>query len=388
MRKYVGMQMVCLLSAAVLTACGAEQIEQAQTEQVQTEQAQTETVIEEEQSPVENTPEKEYVYGTATLTYAEYYAGDVTSTENYDAVSSATVKKYELFSNAYTDFVDEETNQDGYHLLGVQNVNIAVEADDVEAYSALNPTFVQSQEIPSQYKTVELVDGVAQYSATTLNVVDTIKNATAELLTRTHWGDYQINIYDNEGEDAANYLRRDREDEWPINSSVQGIIVETEDGLKVGMEYLQSIWVQPYEISFNVDSINEGNSNMIYDNLAELSKLVEKNVTKVTFLMPDSAYVYEFAGIYIKPAYVGEEVVRGSFAEGSAELSLENIPEALENVTVTVIKGSGRESEIIADHVEVTDGVVTLTEAFDAEQTYSVALESTNYADIVVEASK
>ena len=32
------------------------------------------------------------VYGTATLTYAEFYAGDVTSTEGIDAVTSATVE--------------------------------------------------------------------------------------------------------------------------------------------------------------------------------------------------------------------------------------------------------------------------------------------------------
>lgn len=47
------------------------------------------------------------VFGTATLTYAEFYSGDVSSTDNFDAVTSATTSKYEIMANMSTDFVDE-----------------------------------------------------------------------------------------------------------------------------------------------------------------------------------------------------------------------------------------------------------------------------------------
>ena len=56
------------------------------------------------------------VYGTATLTYAEFYSGDVSSTNTIDAVTSATTSKSGTFKNTVSDFVDEQTNKDGYHL--------------------------------------------------------------------------------------------------------------------------------------------------------------------------------------------------------------------------------------------------------------------------------
>ena len=78
----------------------------------------------------ETVKEPEYVYGTATLSYGEFY----------DGVSSATTGKYEIFPNMDTDFVDEETNADGYHINGIKNVNIAVPADSVDDYKAINDT--------------------------------------------------------------------------------------------------------------------------------------------------------------------------------------------------------------------------------------------------------
>ena len=60
------------------------------------------------------------VYGTATLTYAEFYSGDVSSTETIDVVTSATTGKSGTFKNTVSDFVDEQTNKDGYHLTGIK----------------------------------------------------------------------------------------------------------------------------------------------------------------------------------------------------------------------------------------------------------------------------
>ena len=54
---------------------------------------------------------------------------------------------------------------------------------------------------------------------------------------------------------AQNYLRNSRQDEgFPVNSTIQGIILETTEGYKVGLEHLANIWVQPYKLSFNVNN--------------------------------------------------------------------------------------------------------------------------------------
>lgn len=236
------------------------------------------------------------VYGTATLTYAEFYSGDVSSTDSLDAVSSATTGKSGTFANTVSDFVDEATNKDGYHLTGIANVNVAVAAADVDAYKALNPTFAESAEAPAQYKPVTLADGAAVYGATVFNVADTVSDAQLEVATDSHWGDYQINVL----ETSTQYIRNSREDAgFAVNSEIMGVIVETESGLKVGMEHLQSIWVQPWEISWNVSVDNSHNSELAYDNLEELDKLMGEKIVKVTFVNQNDAYVYTFDGAYL-----------------------------------------------------------------------------------------
>lgn len=332
------------------------------------------------------------VYGTATLTYAEFFSGDVSSTDSFDAVSSATTSKYEIMPNMDTDFVDETANADGYHITGVKNVNVAVSAEDCEEYQAYNPTFVPTEgEAPAQYKVVTMEDGAAVYSETHFNIADTVTDATAELVTGGTWGDYQINVTDG----AAAHLRNSREDEFDINSEIQGIILETESGLKVGMEHMQSIWVQPYEVSFNVLDDNTHNTTIAaYDNLTELSKLVGETVTKITYIMPNAAYVYEFDGIYIKPLYTEE--VTASVSEGydAVTLSISDFGD-FENgkLTVTYTLGSGRNKEITTLlETALVDGTDTYTytldvsalAGLDAGGTYGAIISSDTYADVTV----
>lgn len=337
----------------------------------------------------DSTPEN-LVYGTATLTYAEFFSGDVSSTDSFDAVSSATTSKYEIMPNMDTDFVDETANADGYHITGVKNVNVAVSEEDYEAYLACNPTFVLTEgEAPAQYKVVTMEDGAAVYSETHFNIADTVTDATAELVTGGTWGDYQINVTDG----AATHLRNSREDEFDINSEIQGIILETVSGLKVGMEHMQSIWVQPYEVSFNVLEDNSHNTTIAaYDNLTELSKLVGETVTKITYIMPNAAYVYEFDGIFIKPIYTETVAAAVSPDYDAITLSLSDFS-AFENgkLTVTYTLGSGRSKEVttlletaLADGTDTYTLDVSALAGLDAGGTYGAIISSGTYADVTV----
>lgn len=322
------------------------------------------------------------LYGTATLTYAEYYAGDVTSVDGYgiDGITTATVTKYVSFNGGmHTNYTEDKT--EGYNILGVKNVNVAVSAEDYQAYLDINPTFQVTAATPSQYKTVTIVDGKAVYSATNFNVADTVKDATATLKTGSTWGDYEIDVTEN----STAYIRNTRSDEgFAVNANIQGTILETESGLKVGMEYLQSMWVQPWEVSFNVTSESKQNAHIAkWDNLDELAKLVGEKVTKITYVMPDSTYVYEFDGIYIKPVYAESANVAATFTEGSAEVAISGIPAGLENVTATITCGSGRGATTLASAAEIKDGKVTMDSAYDSTQTYTVKVSSSNYADLV-----
>ena len=159
------------------------------------------------------------------------------------------------------------------------------------------------------------------------------------------------------------------------------------------MEHLQSIWVQPYEVSFNVLDDNSHNTHIAeYDNLPELSKLVGEDLTKITYIMPDSAYVYEFDGIYIKPIYKGE--ISASVPESYDAVTIStNQFDDFENgmLTVTYTLGSGRSREVTTLlETPLTNGTDTYglntAEIASAQKggVYSAFISSESYANITV----
>ena len=74
------------------------------------------------------------LYGTTTLSYSEFYAGDTTQ-ESYDAITSATTNKNQIFTNEDS----TEVTSSGYQIQGVKNVSVAVDAEtyvDAQALKA------------------------------------------------------------------------------------------------------------------------------------------------------------------------------------------------------------------------------------------------------------
>ena len=337
------------------------------------------------------------LYGTSNLTYKEFYSGDVSSTDNFDVVTTATTLKAKVLSNAWTDYNEETTpDADGYHILGVSNVNVAVDSDlYVEASilknsgKELTGAYEEASDItlnenpaeaPAQYKTLKS-DGSYVSNA---KIIDTVTDATASLATASTWGEYEIEVKEN----STKYLRNSREDTFPVGSTIQGIILETTDGYKVGLEHLSNIWVQPYKLSFNV--ANEAATMGIAksDNTAEFAKLVNKTINKITYVTPEGNYVYTFAdGIFIKPAY--SEEISGTFSDDMKSFTLNQLPTVKNGtLTVTYTVGAGHMktpytlySGAIAKSVSLDLNAIPS----DAEGgTYSVAISCDNYADIHV----
>lgn len=58
------------------------------------------------------------IYGTSNLTYKEFYSGDVSSTDSFDVVTTASTSKYSVLSNAWTDYEKESaTSADAADLI-------------------------------------------------------------------------------------------------------------------------------------------------------------------------------------------------------------------------------------------------------------------------------
>ena len=338
------------------------------------------------------------IYGTSNLTYKEFYSGDVSSTDSFDVVTTASTSKYSVLSNAWTDYKKESAEAaGGYHVKGVANVNVAVDSDLYvestilkDANKELSKAYEEASDITlnenptqvaSQYKILQENGSYVSNNKT----VATVTDAVPTLTTGSTWGEYEIDVV----ETSTKYLRNSRQDEgFPVNSTIQGIILETTEGYKVGLEHLSNIWVQPYKLSFNV--ANEAATMGIAksDNTAEFAKLVNKTINKITYVTPEGNYVYTFAdGIFIKPAY--SEEISGTFSDDMKSFTLNQLPTVKNGtLTVTYTVGAGHMktpytlySGAIAKSVSLDLNAIPS----DAEGgTYSVAISCDNYADIHV----
>ena len=319
------------------------------------------------------------LYGTATLTYEEFYAGDAEN-RKYDTVTSATTRKGTAFGNADV----QNQTENGYEIAGVKKVNVAtdakifVEAQILSAASELPEKGVYAEAAgitlgripttePGQYKTLK-ADGT--YSATKFNVQATVTDAEATLNTSSHWGDYEIDVKEN----STKYLRNTRNDaDFEVNSGIQGMILETTDGGKYGMRHMSEMWLQVYEVAFAKDA-----------------GLAGKTVNKIIYIMADGAYVYEFAnGIYIKPQATETMAVSPEFAD-SIHIKLANLDKYKNpKVSVFYTTGVGHASKTtyLAQDVAAANGVVTLdsTVARPENETYTVKVSSDDYADVSVQ---
>ena len=338
------------------------------------------------------------IYGTSNLTYKEFYSGDVSSTDSFDVVTTASTSKYSVLSNVWTDYEEESAEAaGGYHVKGVANVNIAVDsalyvesAILKDANKELSKAYEEASDItlnenptqiPSQYKTLQKDGSYVSNNKTVTTVTDAIPTLT----TGSTWGEYEIDVV----ETSTKYLRNSRQDAgFPVNSTIQGIILETTEGYKVGLEHLSNIWVQPYKLSFNVTNEAATMGIARSDNTAEFAKLVNKTINKITYVTPEGNYVYTFAdGIFIKPAY--SEEISGTFSDDMKSFTLNQLPTVKNGtLTVTYTVGAGHKktpytlySGAIAKSVSLDLNAIPS----DAEGgTYSVAISCDDYADIHV----
>ena len=151
------------------------------------------------------------------------------------------------------------------------------------------------------------------------------------------------------------------------------MILETTDGGKYGMRHMEEMWLQVYEVAFAKDA-----------------GLAGKTVNKITYIMADGAYVYEFAnGIYIKPQATEAMAVSPEFTD-STHVKFANLDKYKNpKVSVFYTTGVGHASEttyLVQDAV-TTDGVVALdsTVARPENETYTVRVSSDGHADVSVQ---
>lgn len=246
-----------------------------------------------------------YVYGTANLSYADFYYGELNDVKEdttldltsdkaasyresgmYDAVSSATTNKYKsFFSSTYS---KDNANGPGGSIIGIKDVNIAVPTSLYEnAKKAISDnkkcnnklleiigSMKLSDTTPSEYK---ILNGDGTLTAMKSEVTeDTSDKLTIK--TQSSYGQYEVDPVTSENSPLSTLTARD---------SLLGIIVEDEDGTKYGMEHLENIWIGG-KFSFAVtEGFKEKHGNTI--DYKRHEALQGKTIKKVTYLVKDGA---------------------------------------------------------------------------------------------------
>ena len=344
-----------------------------------------------------------YVYGTANLSYADFYYGELNDVKEdttldltsdkaasyresgmYDAVSSATTNKYKsFFSSTYS---EDNANGQGGSIIGIKDVNIAVPTSLYEnAKKAISDnkkcnnklleiigSMKLSDTTPSEYK---ILNGDGTLTAMKSEVTeDTSDKLTIK--TQSSYGQYEVEPVISENSPLSTLTARD---------SLLGIIVEDEDGTKYGMEHLENIWIGG-KFSFAVkDGFKEKHGNTI--DYERHEALQGKTIKKVTYLVKDGADIVINTDLKCKPLASSDSIkatANDNFKDGATvSVDTTDVPFGSNYSLSSVSIGK----TVLTEGTDYTYTNKTLTiKATDntGVGSYSMVFTDDTYSDIVV----
>lgn len=250
----------------------------------------------------------DFVYGTANIPYADFFYGEMNDVAQnatmqldaadpvtavgyrdegmYDAVTSCTNNKSKRYDTSY---YTENTENGSVTLEGIKAVNIAVPAslyNDAkkaieEGKSCSNQLLKIAGSLENVSETApasgeyKILNGDGTLTAMTTETKEL--NVESSITASSPWGNYQVSVeFGNNNPDQ------------PTTANMMGVIFETSDGEKYGMEHSQNLWLRTGEIAFAVkDGFVEPHKNTIDSKRS--AGLEGKTITKITYLVKDGA---------------------------------------------------------------------------------------------------
>lgn len=343
-----------------------------------------------------------YVYGTANLSYADFYYGELNDVKEdttldltsdkaasyresgmYDAVSSATTNKYKsFFSSTYS---EDNTNGQGGSIIGMKDVNIAVPtslyenakkaiSDNKECSNKLLEiinSMTLSDTTPSEYK---ILNGDGTLTAMKSKVTEDTSD-TLTIKTQSSYGQYEVDPVTSENSPLSKLSAKD---------SLLGIIVEDKDGNKYGMEHLENIWVGGKFAFAVTDGFKEKHGNTI--DYKRHESLQGKTIKKVTYLVKDGADIVINTNLKCKTLAVSDSIkatANDNFKDG-ATVSVDTtaVPSGSNYTLSSVSMGK----TVLTEGADYTYANNTLTiKATDntGAGSYSMVFTDNTYSDIV-----
>ncbi|MBR2593287.1 MAG: InlB B-repeat-containing protein [Firmicutes bacterium] len=314
-------------------------------------------------------------YVLMNIPYADFYKAELgENAPEVDAVTSATKNKprtgtlaggsyhvdpagTDISGVIYPVFVTDTTVlEDFTEITDESSVDITVtnrgqtttttyEGKDALFESASYSYYVLDEK-PARYKTLTAEDGELSFSAVSGRAVS-VEGVTYEAEYNTHHKNFvEIHLSDTE------FVKQ--------GDTISGAIVTFSDGSSMALRHIVNIW----------------RGTWIGSDKAE--EFAGKTITNIRYYTQNGVYDYP-VNIPIKQS---SDPVSAAFTD-STTVSLTGLPDDIQNpkATVQTVVGRGETPTVIADGVDVANGVVTTTEAAESGTTYEVIVSSDNYAE-------
>ncbi|MDO5547384.1 MAG: Ig-like domain-containing protein [Eubacteriales bacterium] len=340
-------------------------------------------------------------YVLMNIPYAAFYKADVNVANNadVDAFTSATLNKTRTASLVAGSYHPDET---GASINGVTfpvKLGEGVTGADIASYTQITDSssvditvtnrgqtstvtykgqdalfeasdysyYVLSEE-PTYYKEVTKdADGNLTFGAIHYDAAVQSLDVTYDFLSTTTYGDYELDFFTDEAKETG--LSFDK---------VYAVVVETKEGHLYGMRHMENIWRN--ELAWCV-----GYTEAVH-NCPTSSKHYEgmqgETITGVTYYTSEGAYKISM-NQYVAPYYTG---TISAAEKSTTEIAVSGLPTDVKNATASVsyTVGSGRNAQTVtvAEKATISNGTITLKDALLPVTTYTVVVQSENYADM------
>ncbi|MDO5785648.1 MAG: S-layer homology domain-containing protein [Eubacteriales bacterium] len=295
------------------------------------------------------------IYGITAVPFNDFYAsinngdGLAQNDTNVDVVTSATTSKVRRFGNVALE-TETPTVEGGTDVTGVL-IPVKMKLADAANISGVVAN-------PAVYLTKNADGGYVMNGNVT-----TTDNVEATITSNTAWGDYMVALSDKTNGKAS--------------ANVYGVYLTTTDGMQYALRQGENMWnmnnIYEFAWSTGVTTTEPHGCTLNSDHYKSMEG---KTISSIIYITTSGIETYNLAnGLTVAPHF-GEYTA--SVVKGTTTMTLSGLPSDLENTKVTV--STGRPATYLAQNASIVNGKVTLTSAPDADKTYTVVVESDNYA--------
>jgi len=201
-------------------------------------------------------------------------------------------------------------------------------------FESPNYSYYLLSEVPAYYKEVSIQGDKLSFAKTTAPV-QTVNGVKSSFKTRSHYGDYQLNIIDQGFFDSTQI--------------VYGVVVNTKDGKGYGMRHVENIW-RKSELGWGAGFTKMAHGSPIAD--SPYSAMMGKTISSVTYYTEDGVFDLDIDDVYVAvKTGASAKVENAKAGSGSTRFEIKDLPADF----VAVYEVAGLDAKIENNTIQYTN---------------------------------